>query len=663
MARPVLALGLTGALAGAFLAGTLVADRDPAGARDRPDDASTLAAGPGPVPAAAPGAPVSYADSCADLLSSYVERAEARVGPWGWTSLHPVLENDVVMLDGPEEAAPLAGDGAFSARAGAAAPAPATQRATSGESGTNVQEAGVDEPDVVKTDGELLVRLDEGVLRTYDVAAGAADGEPLAALGSVPVAGSAGGELLLAGDTVTVVVDDTEAEVYDEAYAEGTTRVHTVDVSDPAAPRLTATTEYDGHLLGARLHGSTVRVVVAAGLPDLDFVQPGFRDDREALEDNRRIVRETTIEDWLPLVTDDEDGTDGTAEPLLDCDAVALPDEDAGLDTLAVVGFEAGDQRDRSVQGLSAAADVAYFSTDHLYLAASHQAAWSEWDTCCPGDTVAPFRPGPEKRDELDGTTTVHDLSLDGTGTTYLASGRVDGHVADRWAVDEHDGVLRLAVGPTQRTGNFNAVLTLEQDGSSLVEVGRVDSLGVDEQIESVRWFDGLAIVVTFRQVDPLYAVDLTDPDDPTLLGELKIPGFSEYLHPLGGRRLVGVGQGPTAGGRAWGAQVGLFDVTDLADPRRIDVLSYGGGTEALAGLDPRRLTWLPEVRTVLTVVAEGSTGRTGYVSVITLGEGRMRNRMVEVEHGTDVDEVRTVPLGDGRVVLVTGDEVSFFDL
>ena len=65
----------------------------------------------------------------------------------------------------------------------------------------------------------------------------------------------------------------------------------------------------------------------------------------------------------------------------------------------------------------------------------------------------------------------------------------------------------------------------------------------MDEQIKSVRWFDDLAIVVTFRQVDPLYAVDLTDPEHPRLLGELKIPGFSEYLHPLGGRRLIGLGQ------------------------------------------------------------------------------------------------------------------------
>ena len=72
----------------------------------------------------------------------------------------------------------------------------------------------------------------------------------------------------------------------------------------------------------------------------------------------------------------------------------------------------------------------------------------------------------------------------------------------------------------------------------------------MNETIESMRWFDGLAIMVTFRQVDPLYAVDLTDPAAPTLMGSLKIPGFSEYLHPLGSQRLVGIGQDADASGR-----------------------------------------------------------------------------------------------------------------
>ncbi len=91
-----------------------------------------------------------------------------------------------------------------------------------------------------------------------------------------------------------------------------------------------------------------------------------------------------------------------------------------------------------------------------------------------------------------------------------------------------------------------------------------------------MRWFSNLAILVTFRQVDPLYAIDLTHQAEPRLRGELKIPGFSEYLHPLGSRRLIGMGEGPGPNGRGWGAQAGFFDVTDIDRPRRLDVVHYG---------------------------------------------------------------------------------------
>jgi uncharacterized secreted protein with C-terminal beta-propeller domain len=177
-----------------------------------------------------------------------------------------------------------------------------------------------------------------------------------------------------------------------------------------------------------------------------------------------------------------------------------------------------------------------------------------------------------------------------------------------------------------------------------------------------VRWFDDLAIMVTFRRVDPLYAVDLTRTSQPRLLSKLKIPGFSAYLHPLGSRRMIGVGEGPDGKGR-WGAQVGLFNVVDLGNVRRMHVVSYGGNTQALAGSDPRAFTWLPEQRTMLTVVEKWTSRRIGYVSVLKLDDGRLRNRMVQVEFGEDVDHVRAVPMPDGRVVLVTGDEAQFFEL
>ena len=113
-------------------------------------------------------------------------------------------------------------------------------------------------------------------------------------------------------------------------------------------------------------------------------------------------------------------------------------------------------------------------------------------------------------------------------------------------------------------------MIVLEQDGAELVEVGRVDGLGRGEQIFAVRFLDDAAYVVTFRQVDPLYTIDLADPTNPRAVGELKIPGFSSYLHPVGDGLLLGIGQDATAEGFTQGTQVSLFDVSDLASPQRL---------------------------------------------------------------------------------------------
>jgi len=435
-----------------------------------------------------------------------------------------------------------------------------------------------------------------------------------------------------------------------------TTELASVDVSDPAHPEVTHTVEYDSDLVTARLNDGVVRVVLQTGLPELDFVMPRRQlTEYEAEQANREAVSNSTIEDWLPHASVDG----GVPEPLLGCDQVAVPDDDAALGTMAVVGFDPSAPDAPSATGLAADTDLVYASSDRLYLATSP--AYGGVIAGCFDCLEPPMPTMP------DGASHLYAFDLDGIDATFAASGEVDGVIRDRWsmdALDTADGpVLRVVVGPSQDTGSFSSVVTFAQKGNDLVESGRLDDLGAGEEVESVRWFDTLAIVVTFRQVDPLYAVDLTDPAQPRLIGSLKIPGYSAYLHPLGRHRLLGLGQVQDPRGR-WAAQAGLFDVTDLTRPRQLSVVRYDPGSQALATSDPRQLTWLPDGRTVLSVVADyGRRGEVGYVSELKLDQGRLSNRMVEVEHGDEVDAVRLVPLADGRVVLVTGDDASFFAL
>ena len=625
--RTGLTIAAAAAVGGAFVAGTQVggpgtsAGPDPAGPGHRQavgHDSVRLV-----------NAALRPATSCDSLLQWYVDRGVERVTPWGWTDARIYTLAD---------------------SAGAKAPLPATTTSTASGTGTNVQEQGVDEPDVVKTDGRLLVRvLDGSSLVVYDVT-----GDVPLRLGSFPLTGIEAPELLLAGDRVVVVGHGQD--VTPDRVGPGTV-VLVVDITDPTAPSLVRRSTYDSGLVTARQHGDVVRVVVSVGLPMLDFVEPGLlRREQTALAKNQAVVRASSIDAWLPHVTTEEaDGTTTTSR-VVDCDDVSIPAADAGLGTVAVVGFDAATPEDTDVTAVTTPSETVYVSADHLYLASS--AYRSGWGVCCWEVPQVPTSTGD------DGTTYLYGFDLDGTATTYAASGEVDGSIADRWSMDEYDGVLRVAVGPTLRTGNFNSIITLSLSGSDLVEVGRVDHLGVNEEIRSMRWFDGLAVMVTFRQTDPFYAIDLADPAAPRLLGTLKIPGFSSYLHPLGNHRMIGIGSAadPTTGVTT-GAKTSLFDVSDVTAPRELDTVTYPADSMAQAALDPRQFTWLPDRRTALTVISEGYEGRTGYVSVLTVSDSTVSNRMVPVEYGVEVDDVRLVPLPDGRVVLATGDGVSFFDL
>ncbi|NPC98895.1 beta-propeller domain-containing protein [Nocardioides sp. zg-DK7169] len=622
--HPRLVLATTALLAAALGAGAAVAVGAAGGG-----DGGTPRGGTAPLPVTAPiAAPVSgelrAASSCAGLLDFYVARGLEHVGAAGWRPSPVIASYGLRDLAAADRAA-----------------SPTAQRAPGSATGTNVQESGVDEPDLVKTDGELLVRLtDEGVLRVADVAGTAVVPRGELDLGSR----FGGGELLLVDDTALVL-----SRSGDEV------EVTSVDLADPGVPTVSGTTLYDGVLLEARQHADTVRLVLAAPLPDLDFRVGWGRKRDAARAHNRELVRRTTIEDWLPTVT-----VDGRTEPLVDCAGVAVPSRPDGLGTVSVVGLDPGDPAANSVTALAAPADLAYVSADRLYLAtADHRWGIPVWAAdraaCCWEDLPVTGISAP------NGRVSVHAFELAGTATTYAASGTVDGALTDRWSMDEHDGVLRLAVERSRRTGDATSVVTLAQRGDTLAEIGRVAAIGVRQDLTAVRWFDDLALLVTFRRVDPVHAIDLSDPAAPRDLGELEVPGFSAYLHPLGPRRVIGLGEGPAEGGGR-GAQAGLFDVTDLSDLRRTDVLSLARGTRFAAAEDPRQATWLPEQRTLLAVVERGWSGRQGRVLALHVADGRFRERVL-AELGTSTARARTVPLPDGRVLLSTDEGTRLLDV
>ena len=628
----VTALALA-ALGGSFLAG--------AAWQDRGDDIRSgrlVAAPDGPLHLGT-GPSLVRAGSCSQLLDWYVDGSVGRVTAWGW--------NDMRVYAMEDSTSPMAADGAASSPQGSR-----TDEVTSSDTGTNVQEAGVDEPDLVKTDGSILVRMDGEELTTYDATGATAlrlGGLDLPRTGQLGYdGGEAAPELLLAGDSAVVLARGWQDDG-------PTTVVHRVDLTDPSRPTVTDTQTYDADLLSARLYGDTVRLVLSGGLPDLDFLTPGDGlSEREALRKNRQVVRDSTIGAWLPSVSDGG----GPAAQLVGCDAMRVPADFAGPGSVAVVGYAADAPRERAVTGVATSSDVVYSSTDRLYLATGQ--AWGWGGGCCaPMADAVPTR--------MDGTTDLHAFALHGDDATYVGSGEVDGTVADRWAMDSVDGVLRVAVGPSGATANSSSVVTFAERDGELVELGRLDGLGMDEQITSVRWFDDLAFVVTFRQIDPLYAIDLSDPTAPRKVAALKITGFSDYLHPIGDDLLLGIGTAADHTGQTRGGQAAVFDIADLTAPRRVATHEYGRQRTTRAGQDPRQFTWLADRRTALTVVEQWGKygGATAAVSVLEVGpDGSLTTRLLPGASGYDgVASLRTVPLPDGRVVLASSDGVRFLDL
>ena len=146
-------------------------------------------------------------------------------------------------------------------------------------------------------------------------------------------------------------------------------------------------------------------------------------------------------------------------------------------------------------------------------------------------------------------------------------------------------------------------VTILKETDDGLVEIGQVGNLGKGERIYAVRFLGDLAAVVTFRQTDPLYTIDLSQPESPKVLGELKIMGYSAYLHPITDKLLLGVGQDALETGQTLGTQVSLFDISDLSKPTRIDQWRLPGGSSETEFNARAFLHWLPEKLFVLPVV------------------------------------------------------------
>lgn len=725
----------------------------------------------GPVgdgPAAAGGMLEAY-DSCDALTDDLVSRATAQ-----GIQLYATDDSGGTAVE--EMAADVAAPSA-----GLAATGEGASRATAGgTSDTNVAVAGIDEPDLVETDGRRLFSVVSGRLVVVDVLA-----DTPVQLASVSLGDDGWHQLLLVGDRLLAVgqvwgemlVDDAVGAPDMRGFAPmaSTTRMTLFDVSTDT-PRELATTDVEGNLVAARGVGGVVHVVSQhwpQAIPWQTMDDAMRQPDAEAAV--KQAYEAAPAEAWLPrtVVTDAATGTSVTRT--MACEAVSrVPGTvDQGLLTITTFDVGRGDLTPTGSsaivsdgQSVTATADRLVVATsvypqgpigvpvpmpmdDVVILedvpAATAEAAPAEEVTPEAPPTLLPTTepaPGPTVTDtptepptptieptvteptveptvvpptteptieptteptvvpsteptvepttepapteapvEVTGPRTLlHLFSIDASGATHLASGSVAGSLLNQFAMSIRDGRVRVAttVEDWNAGTSVSQLAVLEQAGSELVEVGRVGDLGPTEVIHAVRFMGDTAYVVTFRQTDPLYTIDLRDPTAPRVVGELKIPGYSAYLHPLPDGRLLGIGQDATEDGRTTGLQVSVFDVSDPASPLRTAQLAMEGASST-AEFDHLAVTY-HEGRLFLPYTVWGQP-----IEVDEDGDGVVEDHRQEFDAGVlvvDVEgdalrevgrmqlqsddpyggEVARVVVVEGNAVLVSHHQVAVFD-
>jgi len=338
--------------------------------------------------------------------------------------------------------------------------------------------------------------------------------------------------------------------------------------------------------VSVRSVGDNVYVTIRSGIVErLDFVTPrdGTEDQLKAAEKrNRKVIDELTADQILPRMFDESEiGGRGDISPALDCSVVGHPNVFSGWGITWVARIPTNDAPNISGDvGILADSQNAYTSSSSLYVATTR------WDDTTNEDLL-PMKPEPVHTD-------LHAFSLnDGGAFEYAASGRVLGTLLNSYSMSEYEGVLRVATTSYEYDfgkGQDNGVHAFRLEDGRLAEVGSVRGLGRGEMIQGVRFDGPRGYVVTFRQVDPLYVLDLSNPESPELVGELKIPGYSTYLKPIDGDRVIAIGMSGTDTGFITGVQVSVFDVADPSDPKLVATSDIGDWSEAT--WDPHAFLW-----------------------------------------------------------------------
>ncbi len=408
---------------------------------------------------------------------------------------------------------------------------------------TNVQVEGVDEADLVKTDGEFIyvgAAKNITILKAYPA-------EEAEILSQITLNGTLNG-FFISGDNLAILEGDFGAS-YETLLA--TTSIKVYNVTDKMTPVLERNVSIDGYYFNSRMIDDYVYTLINS---------PAYSSDNEVI---------------LPRIYIDDEVEEIPASAVYYSN---VSDQHYVYTSVLALNVHDYNQEPTHAAFLLGATRSLYVSLDNIYITFP--------------DTT-PFYTLPWQRSFIYKTeqTFIHKIHIENGEIDYIASGKVPGYVLNQFSMDEYNSHFRIAttIGHVARTSeqatSQNNVYVLD---INLNIAGKLENLAPGERIYSARFMGDRCYLVTFRKVDPLFVLDLRNPSNPKILGQLKITGYSDYLHPYDENHIIGVGKETVAaeeGNFAWfqGVKISLFDVSNVNEPKEVAKYEIGDrGTDSL---------------------------------------------------------------------------------
>ena len=432
----------------------------------------------------------------------------------------------------------------------------ATNEVANDYSKTNTQVQGVDEADIVKTDGTYIYYLTNEKLTIINTE----NASQMKEMSTIKFDETfTPEELFLNNDKIIVIgtryeYDKTERKIgIDEDYLypnymdKTYTSAKLYNVKDKINPTLERTVEVEGDYLTARMIGSNVYIASNKYM-------------YYAYICNMYKSTELNEDDFKPHYLDTATSNE-TKSINFDCIYYIPEFEDTNY--LNIVAFNITNNQEANVESYLGAGEEIYASKENLYVTKT------KYDY--------------ERKNKTSITTEIYKFNLNNANCTFAKAGDVPGSVLNQFSMDECNGYFRIATTDSTSWNSESNTNNLYVLNENLETIGKIEGLAKGERIYSVRFMGNRAYMVTFVETDPLFVIDLSNPTTPTVLGELKIPGYSKYLHPYDETHLIGIGEDTEVVNYGYGDRVvtngmkmAMFDVTDPNNPQELYNVKIG---------------------------------------------------------------------------------------